>query len=41
MYVGSDSLVVGIRTQIREQMSGPDLYVLTVAFLALRKSVFS
>ena len=27
--------------QIREQMSGPDLYVLTVVFLALKKTVFS
>ena len=27
--------------QIREQMSGPDLYVLTVGFLALKKPVFS
>ena len=26
--------------QIREQMSGHDLYVLTVAFLALKKTVF-
>ena len=30
-----------IRTQIREQMSVPDLYVLTVAFLALKKTGFS
>ena len=26
--------------QIREQMSGPDLYVLTVAFLAPKKTWF-
>ena len=30
-----------IATQIREQMSVPDLYVLTVAFLALKKPGFS
>ena len=29
-----------LETQIREQMSGPDLYVLTVVFLALKKLVF-
>ena len=29
------------RSQIREQMSGPDLYVLTVVFLALKKTGFS
>ena len=28
-------------TQIREQMSVPDLYVLTVVFLALTKTGFS
>ena len=28
-------------TQIREQMSVPDLYVVTVAFLALKKNGFS
>ena len=28
-------------SQIREQMSGPDLYVLTVGFLALKKTSFS
>ena len=28
-------------TQIREQMSVPDLYVVTVAFLALKKTGFS
>ena len=28
------------RPQIREQMSVPDLYVVTVAFLALKKLVF-
>ena len=28
-------------TQIREQMSGPDIYVPTVAFLALKKPGFS
>ena len=27
-------------TQIREQMSVPDLYVVTVAFLALKKKIF-
>ena len=30
-----------IVARIREQMSGPDLYVLTVAFLALKKPGFS
>ena len=30
-----------IKPQIREQMSVPDLYVLTVAFLALKKTGFS
>ena len=30
-----------IKAQIREQMSGPDLYVLTVGFLALTKTGFS
>ena len=29
------------KAQIREQMSVPDLYVLTVAFLALKKTGFS
>ena len=28
------------RTQIREQMSGPDLHVFTLKFLALKKLVF-
>ena len=28
-------------SQIREQMSVPDLYVVTVAFLALKKTGFS
>ena len=31
----------GEDAQIREQMSGPDFYVLTVGFLALKKTVFS
>ena len=35
------SLQLKYITQIREQMSGPDLYVLTVAFLALKKTGFS
>ena len=30
-----------IKAQIREQMSGPNLYVLTVVFLALKKTGFS
>ena len=30
-----------VDSQIREQMSGPDLYVLTVGFLALKKTGFS
>ena len=29
------------KSQIREQMSVPDLYVVTVAFLALKKNGFS
>ena len=29
-----------LEPQIREQMSVPDLYVVTVAFLALKKNVF-
>ena len=29
------------KSQIREQMSVPDLYVVTVAFLALKKTGFS
>ena len=30
-----------VSTQIREQMSGPDLHVFTLKFLALKKPVFS
>ena len=33
--------IIMVATQIREQMSGPDLYVLTVEFLALKKTGFS
>ena len=33
--------IVSIVSQIREQMSVPELYVLTVAFLALNKIGFS
>ena len=34
--------MLGVTTaQIREQMSVPDLYVVTVAFLALKKTGFS
>merc|ERR1712008_578653 len=32
---------LGASSQIREQMAGPDLYVLTVGFLALKKPDFS
>ena len=32
---------LGFGPQIREQMSVPDLYVVTVAFLALKKTGFS
>ena len=34
-------LLFSLNPQIREQMSVPDLYVLTVAFLALKKTGFS
>ena len=34
-------LVGRIQPQIREQMSGPDLHVFTLKFLALKKTVFS
>ena len=33
--------LIMLTAQIREQMSGPDLYVLTVVFLALKKTGFS
>ena len=32
---------LSIKTQIREQMSGLDLYVFTLKFLALKKLFFS
>ena len=31
---------LGLTAQIREQMSGPDLHVFTLKFLALKKLVF-
>ena len=33
--------VVASKTQIREQMSGPDLHVFTLKFLALEKTGYS
>ena len=32
--------LTGVSSQIREQMSVPDLYVVTMAFLALKKNWF-
>ena len=34
-------VLASLKAQIRDQMSVPDLYVLTVAFLALKKTGFS
>ena len=41
MHVIGKVIIEKSRAQIREQMSVPDLYVLTVAFLALKKLVVS
>ena len=38
---GDTQISCDMKPQIREQMSGPDLYVLTVVFLALTKTGFS